>query len=84
LPTDAVTATSIVCFTDAPIRERSKPLGLYGVAPVDRSQPEGVSSKTTAAATSADDQSWSAAPWHQPILPTRCFSGLSTVTDITP
>ena len=50
------------------------------VVPVDRSQPEGVSSKTTAAATPADDQSWSAAPWHQPTMPTRCFSGLSTVT----
>ena len=34
------------------------------VVPVDRSQPDSVSLKTTAAATSADDQSWSAAPWH--------------------
>ncbi len=36
--------------------------------------------KTTAAATSADDQPWSAAPWQRAISPPRCFSGLSTAT----
>ena len=51
-------------YSTPPLKVTIGPARWHGVGSVDRSQPEGVSSKTTAAATSADDQSWSAAPWH--------------------
>jgi len=47
-------------LADAPACRELHP---HGMVAVDRSQPDSVSSKTTAAATSAADQAWSAAPW---------------------
>ena len=43
--------------------------------------PIAIARKNNAAATSAGGQSWPTAPWQEPMLPPRDFSGLATVTD---